>query len=414
MYHRPHAVRHLAVPVVALTSTIACLAPAAAPAATDSGPMVTVVESSIIVARPPVGDATVTASRLDPVTGKPVVIGTYTGVANPSLTVNTTAPSSGIPGDCWQKGALSSALTPDLLPGDVVTVAGAGAVLGGPPLTASVTVAPDAKPSSGPIPACADSAPFAQNTITDAPASVTGAGAITLRGRAQPLATGVSVAAADGTNVTPAASAAPAADGTWSATSPADAVARLADGPLTVTPVIAVPDVSTGAQAHIAAAPVTVQKEAAGGPGAGAPGAGSGAAVAGGAGGAAPGTAGGSVGGAARPGSPAPAPGRTGPSRVSALRAPSRVSARTARGSGITASFVVPAGASTVQLQLLRGSTALFTTAMAVRPGARRTVRLSSPSVRRLLRPGRYTLAVRAGTSPQHLGPPLLRGLVVR
>ena len=410
MYHRlsrlgrPHAVRHLAMPVLAITSTIACLAPAAARAATDSGPMVTVVESSVIVARPPVGDATITASRLDPLTGKPVVIGTYTGVANPSLSVNTTAPSAGIAGDCWQKGALSSALTPDLRPGDVVTVTSAGGLLGGPPASTSVAVAPDAKPSTGPIPACADSAPFAQNTITDAPASVTGGGPITLHGRAQPLATGVSISAGDGTNVTPAASATPAADGTWSATIPADAVAPLADGPLTVTPVIAVPDVSTGAQAHIAAAPVTVQKQAAAaGAGAGVSGSGPGAALAG------------TAGGTGRPGSPASTPtAATGPSRVSGLRAPSRVSARTARGSGITASFVVPAGASTVQLQLLQGSKALYSTAMAVRPGARRTVRLSSPSLRRLLRPGRYTLALRAGTSPQQLGPPLLRGLVVR
>jgi hypothetical protein len=76
--------------------------------------------------------------------------------------------------------------------------------------------------------------------------------------------------------------------------------------------------------------------------------------------------------------------------------------------------LIAPAGASTVQLELLHGGKALYTTAVPARPGARATVRLSSGNLRRLLRPGRYVLRVRAGSSLKHLGPPLLRGLVVR
>jgi hypothetical protein len=396
--------RRLRPAAFAVGSAIAFLAPAAAGAATSSSPTVAVTGSSVIVTGQPEGPTTVTASRRDPSTGKPVIIGRYSGVAGPYLpfTVNTTAPTATAPdGDCWQQGALPSALTPDLRPGDTVTVSGTPGPLGGGGPSTSVTVAADARPSEGPIPACASVAPFAQNMITDAPGHVS-AEPITISGRAQPLATDVSITASDGTRISPAASATPAGDGTWSATIPADQVAALADGPLTLSPVVAAPDVGTGAQAHVAGAPLTVQKVASGGgpPIPSAAGAGAGTAT---------------LNSPGRPGSTAPASGRsTVARRVSGLRMPGRLSLGAARGQGISASFIAPAGASIVQLQLLRGGRVVDTTIASVaRPGTRQTVRLSRPAVRRLLRPGRYTLRVRAGASLHQLGSPLLRSLIV-
>jgi hypothetical protein len=340
-----------------------------------------------------------------------VVIGQYTGFAAPfgPFSVNTTIPSPGNPGgDCWQQGALSTALTPDLRPGDTVTVTGAGGALGGPPVSTTVTVAPDARASTGPINGCDSLAPFAQNIISDSPASVTG-GPVTVAGRAQPLATDVSITATDGTNTTPAVPATPAADGTWSATIPAAAVDALADGPLTVTPVIAVPDVSTGAQAHIAAGPITVQKAGAGA--AAAADAAAGLSTAGPADSAASTLT--VAAGPAASAASAPAHG-TVAGRVSGLRSPARLSVRSARGRGISVSFVAPPAASTVQVQLVRGGRVVDATAVAAHPGARQTVRLNSAKLRRLLRSGRYTLRVRAGASLKQLGAPLLRGVVLR
>jgi hypothetical protein len=412
-HRRRRAAARLGWPAFGFAFAAACLAPAAACADTSS-PILTVAGSSVILVGQPAGRTTVTASRRDPLTGKPVVIGQYSGDADSVLpfTVNTTAPTATLPnGDCWQQGALSSPLTPDLRPGDVVTVTGTPDPLGGAPFSMSTTVPADAKASSGPIPSCADGAPFAQSAITDAPAQVTG-GPVTVRGRAQPFATGVSLIATDGRTTTPAASATPAADGTWSATLPEADVAALADGSLTLTPVVAVPDISTGAPAHIAATPATVIKHSPA------------AAVPSGPSGAAPGTA--VAGGGASPtstGSPA-APGSSAAAgspgtaalvrRVSGLRAPARISLRTARAHGISASLIAPTGASTVQLQLLRGSRLLQTATVAARPGTRQTVRLSAGTLRRLLAPGRYTLRVRAGAAPDQLGSPLLRSLVVR
>jgi hypothetical protein len=400
---RRRTARRLGPPALVATCTLACLAPVSAGADT----IVAVSGSSVIVSGQPLGDATITAWRRDSLTGKPVVLGRFTGRANGlgPFSVNTTPPDVG-GGDCWQKGAPASALTPDLLPGDAVTVTGAPAAAGGvPPPALSVVVPPDAKPSEGPIPGCASVAPFARNVITDAPQQVTG-GPITVSGRAQPLATGVSVTAADPANATAAASATPAEDGTWSATIPAADLAALADGPLTVTPVFAVPDVATGAQAHLAAAPVTVQKQAiAAGPAALAPGA------------PAPGDATPSQGGGeptspVRPGAVPPRGAAT--LHVMGLRVPARLSLAAARGRGISASLIAPGGASTVQLQLRRGGKTLARKAVAARPGTRTTVRLSSPALRRQLRRGRYELRTRAGSSPAALGPPLIRTVVVR
>src|SRR5947207_2909252 len=117
-HRRPPTCRR-AVPVVALLLA-AATTPAQAAAQT-----VTVVGDSVIVAGQPFGPATIQVTRPDAVTGTPVVIGTYSGRARPTepFTVNTTTPTALQPdGDCWQRGALSQALTPDIRPGDTVAV----------------------------------------------------------------------------------------------------------------------------------------------------------------------------------------------------------------------------------------------------------------------------------------------------
>jgi hypothetical protein len=87
-------------------------------------------------------------------------------------------------------------------------------------------------------------------------------GSLAVSGVAQPLATAVSVWASDGSRRTAPVDVAPAADGSWKATIPASRLARLAKGTLTVAAVFAVPDVSTGAAAHIAGTPRMVKKAA--------------------------------------------------------------------------------------------------------------------------------------------------------
>ena len=361
-----------------LLGAFVAAAPAAASAAT-----VTVTGSSVIVSGQPFGNATVTASRPDAVTGKPVVIGSFSGMAFPGtpFTVNTTAPGAGgSGGDCWQKGALASALTPDLLPGDTVTVAGSG-FFGSPGPSTSVVVGSDGQGKTGPIPPCAPSAPFAHNAITSAPTSVSGDSPITVSGVAQPNATGVSITAGDGTATTPAVSTTPGADGTWSATIPSRDVASLADGPLTVTPTFTVPDVATGATAHIAAAKATVTKgtdnraSSSASDGAGAAGQEAGQAG----------------------GMPA---GTTGTGRLMGVRAPGRMSLRTARTKGIAISLVVPAAATRVKVQLLRAHAKPYTKIVgAGRTGSRQTVVLRALSLRRSLRPGMYRVTVGAGNA---------------
>jgi len=216
---------------------------------------------------PSFGSATISVTRPDALTGAPVVIGLVTGTANPftPFSANTTTPTPLNPsGDCWQAGALSEALTPDVQPGDVVTVAQTGSFGGGSTSTSTVVQPSDeANGVTGPIAGCSSLAPWARNAITAAPSTVAPGDGLTVSGLAQPLATGVSVSASDGSTTTGSVSTTPAADGTWSIAIPAAELDRLASGNLTVTPVMAVPDVSTGAPAHIAGVGAAVNKTAA-------------------------------------------------------------------------------------------------------------------------------------------------------
>jgi hypothetical protein len=276
-------------------------------------------------------------------------------------------------------------VTPDIRPGDTVTVTGPPDPLGGSSSSTSVTVPADgAGGGRGPIPACRDIAPFAENAVTAAPKTVTG-GPIQLSGVSEPLATGVSSSVTDGSRSTAPVDVAPSADGTWSATIPAAQVDTLADGSLTVVPVFAVPDVSTGAPAHIAGVPISLHKARAGK----------------------------TSGGAAKPN--ATQEGRAvGRARISSLRVESPISLARARR-GLQASFVVPSGARVIGVRLLLGKRTVLTSVVRARKaGKRQTVRLAGKALRRVLRRGRYTLAVSAGPSRSDLGTPVLRTIRVR
>jgi hypothetical protein len=365
--------------VVPAAAIVAAAVPCASAHAQALAPKVNVIGDSVIVTDQPSGSATIQVTRPDAVTGGPVVIGSFSGDVNgpTPFTVNTTTPTAFSPdGDCWQRGALSQALTPDILPGDTVTVTGQPSLFGGSASSTSVTVPADgpAGGAGGPIPSCRSIAPFAQNAVTAAPKSVSD-GPIQVSGVAQPLATGVSSSVTDGARSTAPVDATPGADGTWSATTPAAQLHTLANGSLTVRPVFAVPDVSTGAPAHIVGAPLSVQKADAGGGG----------------------------GQASRPGSRRPAKSVGG--RVSRLRVRSRIPLAKARRRGLQASFVVPRDARVIDVRLLRGKHKVSSKVVpAGKAGTRQTVRLRGTALRRALRRGRYTLAVRAGPSRSRLG----------
>jgi hypothetical protein len=381
----------------------ACIASAAvcAPALASSTRVAVSGDSVLATSVPSYGSATIEATRSDALTGAPVVIGLFSGTANPNapFSVNTTTPTALNPGgDCWQQGALSQALTPDLQPGDTVTLTQAG-LSGSASTTMSVPVhAAGSGASAGPINGCGGIAPWARNAIASGPSTVTD-GPITVSGVAQPLATGVSVSATDGSRSTPAVSVTPASDGSWSATIPASRVATLADTALTVTPVMAVPDVSTGAQAHIAGVGVTVMKSSS--PGATKPD---------------------QPGGTA--GNPAPTPGSgqtggRGPSPVHAqvtrLRVAATLTLARARRNGIAATFVVPTGARIVRVQLLHGRSRLFLETVRARTaGSTQKVVPRSNGLSRLLRAGGYVLAVQVGAGGSALGPVTTRSVRIR
>jgi hypothetical protein len=349
-----------------------------------ASPTIAVEGDSVLVTGQSFGPTTVRATRPDALTSQPVVIGQYAGSASAMgpFSVNTTVPTPLTPdGDCWQKGALPSAVTPDLQPGDTVTVA-QEATFSSEASTTSVAVTPAMVDGAvGPTPACRDIAPHARNAVTSRPDSVAG-GAIALSGVAQPFAAGVSVSATDGTLSTAPVTVSPANDGSWSATIPAGQVDRLAGGPITVTPVFEVPDVSTGATAHIAGPATQVSK----------------------------------VGANAKPGASGPRHGGSpNAMRVRSLRRPARIGLGSARRNGIRASFVVPTGARVVRVQLKRGGKVQMRRVVpAGTAGSRQTVRLRGPRLRRVLHPGTFRIAVSAGPSRAQLGPPVSRAIVIR
>jgi hypothetical protein len=235
--------------------------PAAGRAATwpfpgGAHPVVTVLGDAVIASGLAPGRTTLMATRPDAVTGEPVAIGKFVATASPfsPFTVNTGALLAPT-GDCWQKGALKSAVTPDLQPGDTLTFT--GLTLYGSAPTTSVTVgAPARGTRPGPVPLCASLAPWARNAVIGAPGSASGP-SVELSGVAQPFATSVSLTASDGSATTDPVAATPDAGGKWSATLP---LGTLASGTIAVTPVFTVPDVSNGDSVRIAGAKVTLTK----------------------------------------------------------------------------------------------------------------------------------------------------------
>jgi hypothetical protein len=86
-----------------------------------------------------------------------------------------------------------------------------------------------------------------------------------------------------------------------------------------------------------------------------------------------------------------------------------------ARRDGLSVSFVVPEGARVIDVRLVRGRRAVLgRLTPAEKPGALQTVRLPGSALRRVLRRGRYTLAVRAGVSGDRLGTAVQRTIRVR
>jgi hypothetical protein len=399
-----HAGRWIPAVVAALTTAGALSTSAvaqAAPAASSSGGPTIIVSADSVVATslPSFGPTTITVTRPDAITGTPVVIGVVSGTANPftPFSANTITPTPLDPsGDCWQKGALSEALTPDIQPGDAVTVSQAG-FLGGGGTSTSTTVQPSdlANATPGPIAGCASLAPWSRNAITSAPSTVAPGDGLNVSGVAQPLATGVSVSASDGTTTTAPVSLTPAADGSWSATIPASELKGLADTALTVTPVMAVPDVSTGAAAHIAGVGVSVAQTAASTTSASAT-----------TGGATVTTTTTTTNSTAGTTSKATA-------HASSVRAPARVSLASARKHGVTVSFVVPSGVKVVQIGLLsRGKSVYEAVVSSHRAGTRQTIVLPARLAKRL-HTGTYTLSIAVGTNGSALGSAVTRRLLL-
>lgn len=363
-------------------AALVAMAVTSAPARADT--TLAVIGDSVLVSGQPAGPATVRVTRPDALTGNPVVIGLFSGLSDGvlPLTVNATNATALDPdGDCWQAGGLSQALTPDIRPGDTVTVTGDPSAPGGATSTSVLAPADDGR-AGGPIPSCESIAPFASNAVTGAPQTFTG-GPIAVSGIAQPLATDVSVSVTDGTHSTVPVHGTRGADGGWSATIPAGEADTLADGNLTVDAVFAVPDVATGAPAHIAGAPIALRGARAAVPAAGAA--------------TSSGTAPETTPSAKRP-------------VAAAGRAPSRISLSRA-GGGLRATLVVPKGVRVLDVRLLRGKrTLVHRVVRAGRAGTRQTVVLTRKAPAR----GRYTVAVRSGPSRARLGAPVLRTIRVR
>jgi hypothetical protein len=121
------------------------------------------------------------------------------------------------------------------------------------------------------------------------------------------------------------------------------------------------------------------------------------------------------TGSASRPGSAEARGGASVAARVSGLRVQARVSLASALRGGLRASFVVPDGARVVSARLMLGKRTVFRSVVpAAKAGTRQTVRLRGAGLRRVLRPGRYTLALSAGPSSARLGAAVLTTIRVR
>lgn len=350
-------VRRLAPAVTAALASAALIAPAAgaqSPIAVDAA------KDSVQVSGLPLGMATLQVTRPDLKTGKPVVTGHYQGLALLGFPfgANTLAPTLLNPaGDCWQKGALSGSLgiTPDILPGDTVSV------VGGPSLVVPAQTAGGIGVAGGPISGCETLSQWGHNAVKTAEFTSAG-GDLAVSGHAQPGTQKVTVTATDANGASTDAAATLGADGNYTATIPADALAELADGTLSVAAGNTVPDVATGAPADIGGLSLAVEKET--------------------------------------PAEPEPAPVLDPPSvpapkiALGGLVAKRKISVRGLRAGKLRASFIVPTGAKYVRVRLSsKGATKAKVITQAAAAGSRQTVALKR--VRKAKR-GIYTLTVMA------------------
>ena len=376
--------RRLAPAVIGALVTGALAAPVAV--AADSPISVDAAKDSVKVTGLALGQQTLQVLRPDLKTGKPVVIGQYKGLAFPGqpFSVNTTAPSLFNPaGDCWQKGALSlkgdMGLTPDIVPGDKVSV------VGGPSLVVPASTVAENGAAGGPITGCDKLSVWGPNAIKAADFASAG-GDLAVSGRAQPGAKSVAVMATDSNHVaTEPVAATLAADGSFTATIPAAALAQLADGTLSVGADYTIPDVATGTTADIGGVTLSVDKET---PAAPAP---------------------------AQPAPEAPAPAPAAPPKIAlhGLVAKTKISLKALRAGKLRASFVVPTGAKYVRVRLSRsGDTKASVVAAAAPAGTRQTVALNHV---RKAKPGAYMLTVRTSpVSNMFVGDILRAGVRVR
>jgi hypothetical protein len=353
--------------VPAVTAALVSTALAAPVAGAQSPISVDAAKDSVQVSGLPLGMATLQITRPDLKTGKPVVTGQYQGLALLGLPfgVNTTAPTLFNPaGDCWQKGALSLTgdlgLTPDILPGDTVSV------VGGPTLTVPAQTAAGDGTLGGPITGCDKLSLWGRNEVATADFAAPG-GDLAVAGHAQPGTKSVTVMATDANDVsTDAVAATLASDGSYTAIIPADALAQLADGSLNVAADYTVPDVATGTAADIGGPTLSVDKQT---PEA-----------------AEPAPAPELVPQAAAPAAPKIA--------LHGLLAKKKITLRSLRAGKLRASFVVPTGAKYVRVRLSsKGNTKAKIIAPAAVAGTRQTIALTG--VRKPKR-GLYTITVLA------------------
>jgi hypothetical protein len=353
--------------VPAVTAALVCAAVAAPVAGAQSAISVDAAKDSVQVTGLPLGMATLQITRPDVKTGTPVVIGQYQSLALFGLPfgVNTTAPSLFNPtGDCWQKGALSLSgdlgLTPDILPGDTVSVTG------GTTMTVPAQTAAGDGTTGGPIAGCDTLSLWGRNEVAKADFAAPG-GDLAVSGHAQPGTKNVTVSATDSGDVsTDDVAATLAADGSYTATIPAGSLAQLADGGLTVAADYTVPDVATGNPADIGGPTVQVDKET-----------------------------------PAAPAEPAPQPAPAAPAAPAAskialhgLLAKKKITARSLRAGKLRASFVVPTGVNYVRVRLSKNrTTKAKVIAVAAAAGSRQTIALTG--VRNAKR-GLYTITVLA------------------
>jgi hypothetical protein len=352
--------------VLAATAALVSAGVAAPVAGAQSAITVDAAKDSATVTGLPLGMATLQITRPDLKTGAPVVTGQYQALALFGLPfgVNTTAPTLFNPaGDCWQKGALSLSgdlgLTPDILPGDTVSVTG------GPSLTVPAQTAAGDATTGGPIAGCDTLSLWGRNAVTTADFASPG-GDLAVAGHAQPGTKNVTVSATDGNDVsTDDVAATLASDGSYTATIPATALTQLSDGALTVAADYTVPDVATGNPADIGGPTLSVDKET---PAPADPG----------------------------PQAIAPQPAAPAATKIAlhGLLTKKKITARSLQAGKLRASFIVPTGVNYVRVRLSKNlTTKAKVIAPAAAAGSRQTITLTG--VRKPKR-GVYTLTVLA------------------